>query len=81
MRGDDIVSFVGFESQQAVNKWKRGESLPSVDNLFALSRLFGTTMDDILVGYDTEGAEAPSIHLFSARTTDVYCIFAQRIIC
>ena len=55
-----IVSFMGFESQQAVYKWQRGESLPSVDNLYALSRLFGTTMDDILVGYDTEGAEAPS---------------------
>ena len=78
---DDIVSFMGFESQQAVYKWQRGESLPSVDNLYALSRLFGTTMDDILVGYETEGAEAPSSHLFSARTTDVYSIFAQRIIC
>ncbi len=33
MRGDDIVSFVGFESQQAVNKWQRGESLPNADNL------------------------------------------------
>lgn len=61
---DDIVSFMGFESQQAVYKWQRGESLPSVDNLYALSRLFGTTMDDILVGYDTEGAEAPSDHFF-----------------
>lgn len=47
---DEIVSFMGFESQQAVYKWQRGESLPSVDNLYALSRLFGTTIDDILVG-------------------------------
>ena len=47
---DDIVSFMGFESQQAVYKWQRGESLPTVDNLYALSRLFGTTIDDILVG-------------------------------
>ena len=47
---DDIVSFMGFESQQAVYKWQRGESLPTVDNLYALSHLFGTTIDDILVG-------------------------------
>jgi len=59
---------MGFESQQAVYKWQRGESLPSVDNFYALSRLFGTTMDDILVGYDTEGAEAPSDHFFPIQT-------------
>ena len=46
---DDIVSFMGFESQQAVYKWQRGESLPTVDNLYALSRMFRTTIDDILV--------------------------------
>ena len=51
---DDIVSYMGFESQQAVYKWQRGESLPSVDNLYALSRLFGTTIDDILVGYERQ---------------------------
>lgn len=60
MRVDDIVSFMGFESQQAVYKWQRGESLPSVDNLYALSKLFGTTIDDILVGGDSEGVETPS---------------------
>ena len=60
MKVDDIVSFMGFESQQAVYKWQRGESLPSVDNLYALSRLFGTTVDDILVGNNAEEAEASS---------------------
>ncbi len=60
MRIDDIVAFMGFESQQAVYKWQRGESLPSVDNLYALSRLFGTTMDDILVGYGEEEEDSSS---------------------
>ena len=54
MKIDDIVEYMGFESQQAVYKWQRGESLPTVDNLYALSRLFGTTVDDILVGSDEE---------------------------
>ena len=59
MRVDDIVSFMGFESQQAVYKWQRGESLPSVDNFYALSKLFGTTIDDIIVGDDKlEGGES-----------------------
>lgn len=54
MKIEDIVEYMGFESQQAVYKWQRGESLPTVDNLYALSRLFGTTVDDILVGSDEE---------------------------
>ena len=50
----DIADYMGFESQQAIYKWQRGESLPTVDNLYALSRLFGTTIDSILVGCDEE---------------------------
>lgn len=45
-----IQAFFGFEQPQAIYKWQRGECLPSVDNLFALSRLLGTSIDTILVG-------------------------------
>ena len=34
---------------QAVYKWQRGESLPSLDNLVLLSWLLGVTIDQILV--------------------------------
>ncbi len=60
MRVTDIATYMGFESQQAIYKWQRGESLPTVDNLYALSRLFGTTMDDILVENSREGEDTPS---------------------
>ena len=46
---EDICEFMGFESVQAIYKWQRGETMPSVDNLFALSKLFGITIEDILV--------------------------------
>lgn len=46
----DVSRFMGFESDVAVYKWQRGESLPSVDNLYALASLFNTTVDDILCG-------------------------------
>ncbi len=49
-----IQEYFGFEQPQAVYKWQRGESLPSVDNLFALSRLLDTTIDKILVGNDQD---------------------------
>ena len=39
LRVIDVAEYMGFESTQAVYKWQRGESLPTVDNLYALSRL------------------------------------------
>ena len=45
----DLQSWFGFEAPQAVYKWQRGESLPSVDNLYALSVLLGVSMNDIIV--------------------------------
>ena len=61
----DISSYMGFESEQAVYKWQRGESLPTVDNLYALSKLFGTTIEYILEG-DAEGDEmSPSCHFLN----------------
>ncbi len=50
LKVDDVARFMGFETGQAIYKWQRGDSLPSIDNLYALSRLFGTTVDDILRG-------------------------------
>ena len=44
----DICNYMGFENPQAVYKWQRGETLPTVDNLFALSYLFETPMENIL---------------------------------
>lgn len=54
LKVEDICSFMGFESEQSVYKWQRGDSLPSVDNLYALSMLFHTTVDDILIGDERE---------------------------
>lgn len=50
----DLQTYFGFEEPQAIYKWQRGQSLPSVDNLYALSVLFGVTMDEILVPSKSE---------------------------
>ena len=64
----ELSEFMGFLEPQAVYKWQRGETLPSVDNLFALSRILDTRIEDILVGND----EMSSRFLFAriARTFD-----------
>ena len=48
----DLQAFFGFEQPQAIYKWQWGQSLPSVDNLYALSLLFETPINDILVSTD-----------------------------
>ena len=45
----DLQKYFGFEEPQAIYKWQRGQSLPTVDNLYALGNLFGITMDEILI--------------------------------
>ncbi len=45
----EVQSYFGFEEPQAIYKWQRGKSLPSVDNLYALSTLLEVSMNEILV--------------------------------
>ncbi len=45
----DIQNYFGFEEPQAIYKWQWGQTLPSVDNLFALSYLLNVPIQDILV--------------------------------
>lgn len=40
----ELQHYFGFEEPQAIYKWQQGKCLPSVDNLYALSRLFGVSM-------------------------------------
>lgn len=44
-----IQSALGFNTPQAIFKWLRGDSLPTVDNLVILADLFGVTIDSILI--------------------------------
>lgn len=45
----DLQEIFGFEYPQAIYKWKRGECLPTVDNLIVLATVFKTTVDKIIV--------------------------------
>lgn len=48
LRVVDISDHMGFFEPQAVYKWQRGECLPTLQNIFCLSQLFETTIDDIV---------------------------------
>lgn len=45
----DLQMYFGFEEPQAIYKWQRGKSLPTVDNLYALGALLDVPMEEILV--------------------------------
>lgn len=44
----DVQNVFGFSTPQAIYKWQRGETLPSLENLIALSRIFSVPMESIL---------------------------------
>ena len=44
-----LQCMMGFATPQAIYKWQHGESLPTVDNLVALSVIFSVPIDAILV--------------------------------
>ena len=45
----DVQRALGFDEPQAIYKWERGGSLPSTDNLLALSLLLEVPIEQILV--------------------------------
>ena len=45
----DVQAWFGFEEPQAIYKWQKGKSLPSVDNLYALGALLDVPMEAILI--------------------------------
>lgn len=73
LKVSELSEFMGFTEPQAVYKWQRGESLPTVDNLYALSKILRTSMEDILVGNDEMSSRLLSLNLwFSEILTNLY---------
>jgi transcriptional regulator with XRE-family HTH domain len=46
---EELVELMGNISPQAYYKWQNGKCLPTVDNLLIMSRIFGTTIDELIV--------------------------------
>ena len=45
----DMQKWCGFAEPRAIYKWQNGETLPSVDNLYALGALLNVPMEQILI--------------------------------
>lgn len=54
--------YLHLSCPQPIYRWFKGQVLPSVDHLYALSRLLGLHMEELLVPQQTE----PNIYWYSA---------------
>ncbi|MBE5832912.1 MAG: helix-turn-helix transcriptional regulator [Butyrivibrio sp.] len=46
---DKELAMVLGTTVQSVNKWRHAHNLPDIDNLYALSRMFGIGLDDLIL--------------------------------
>ncbi len=63
----DLQNYFGFEEPRAIYKWQKGESLPTVDNLYALGNLLDVPMDQILVPVSLK------LHIYGEQQVDSCC--------
>ena len=63
----DLQNWFGFEEPQAIYKWQRGKSLPTVDNLYALGALLDVPLEEILVPCK------PKLNMVKNGQQDVSC--------
>ena len=47
-----LQRMLGFATPQAIYKWQHGETLPTIDNLVALSAILEVPIEEILVTDD-----------------------------
>lgn len=45
----EIQEIFGFAAPQAIYKWLRGNSMPTIDNLVVLACILGVSIDEIVV--------------------------------
>ena len=49
MKTSDVQGIFGFGTPQAIFKWFRGDSMPTIDNMVILADAFGVAIDDIII--------------------------------
>ncbi len=48
MKIAEVQAAFGFNSAQAIYKWMRGDSMPTIDNFVILADIFGVDIGDIV---------------------------------
>lgn len=48
---EDMMHYFGFNNPTSLYKWFNGKSLPTLDNMFALSVLLGVPINSLIVSF------------------------------
>lgn len=73
----DVQQFLGLGSVQSVYHWLNGKSMPTIDNLYALSTLFQMPIDDLVCGNREPIGSSPE--QVQRRRLAVYCSKIQEL--
>jgi len=72
---DNLADYMGFTTAQPIYKWQKGLCLPEIPNLIALSRLFGVSVEDIIVIKEAAGSEPAAFDVY-----EVFHIYLRKYI-
>lgn len=53
----EVQRYLELGCVQSVYRWFNGQSMPTIDNLYALSELLGVTIDELVCGNKIEKAQ------------------------
>lgn len=74
----DLQAYFGFEEPQAIYRWQYGKTLPTVDNLFALSAVLDVPMEKILVRASFEAQTKTEQQVIPAASAFIW-LFWHRV--
>lgn len=66
-----------FVSSQAISKWESGQSVPDLDNLCALSKIFTTSVDKLLGNDGNDGEDKVFIGVDGGATKTEFILFTE----
>ena len=74
---NDIKDALGLTAPQSIYHWLDGRSLPTIDNMYALSKLFSIPIDSIIIG-DRGRPAPPRMKSFYNRIELYYEFFYEK---
>ncbi len=69
----DLKEYLGLSCVQSVYHWLDGTCLPTLDNLYAMSQLFGTSIDAMICG--SRRSAVPQ--MLDARSRRLYAYYER----
>lgn len=73
----DVTKYLGLSSLQSVYHWLNGLTMPTIDNLYALSELLQVPIDDIVCGSRKEICFKPLIIIENKKYKRLYTYYRK----